>query len=235
MLRIMPVCLAASLLVCFLSGCSTSIGRAYTSNVDFSMGGARAIYWDEWVRKAEPQIFVSPDQAPDNPPTAVFMPFRVTQQMEHANSVGYNLSRIVWQTWLQHGVLPAIEFADGAPPYRPDLALAYGRQRKADLVIGGTINYFHDGGTVGDSAVSLSLEIYDVSSGNMLWSLGQAALMQSAKVNDYLLFATRSRMPTDPATACLTAVAGDLARMVRAWAYNAPPGGGKRWWQLEAF
>ena len=235
MLRIMPVCLAVCLLAFFLSGCSTSAGRAFTSNVDFSLAGERTIYWDEWVRKGDPQVFVSPDRAAENPPTAVFMPLRITQKMEHANSVGYNLSRIVWQTWLQQGTLPIIEFAEGAPPYRPDLALAYGRQRKADLAIGGTINYFSDGGTVGDSAVSLSLEIYDVNSGNLLWSFGQAALMQSSKVNDYLLFATKSRMPSDPATACLTAAAGDLARMVRGWAYNMPSKGEKSRWQLEAF
>ena len=230
---LVPVCL----LSLFLSGCSTSAGRSLASNVDASLAGERVIYWDEWVRKGEPQIFVSPDRAAENPPTAVFMPLRLTQKMEHANSVSYNLSRIVWQTWLQHGALPVIEFAEGAPPYRSDLALAYGRARKANLVIGGTINHFNDGGTVGDSSVSLSLEIYDVNSGNMFWSFGQAALMQVGKVNDYLLFATKSRMPTDPAAACLTAAAGDLARMVRAWAYNVSPGKSeeKNWWQPKAF
>ena len=213
----------ACLILVLAGGCSTSVGRSISSNIEFSPGGERTIYWDDWVRKGEPQIFVSPDRAAEKPPTAVFMPLRMTQKMEHANSISYNMSRIVWQTWLQQNTLPTIEFADGAPPYRPDLALAYGRQRKADLVIGGTINYFNDGGTVGDSAVSLSLEIYDVKTGNMIWSFGQACLMQVTKVNDYLLFATKSRMPTDPATACLTAAAADLARMVQAWAYNIPP------------
>ena len=231
MSRLMLACLALCLPSLFLGGCSTPPGRAVASNVDFSLGGDRIIYWDEWVRKSEPQIFVSPDRAPDNPPTALFMPLRITQQMEHANTVGYNLSRLVWQTWLQQGALPAIEFTEGAPPYRADLALAYGRQHSADLVIGGSINYFKDGGTVGDSAVSLSLEIYEVQSGNLLWSFGQAALMQAGKVNDYLLFATRSRMPADPATACLTAAAGDLAYMVRDWAYDVPPPTPARGWR----
>ena len=230
-------CLAVCLPLLPLGGCSTSAGRAVTSNVNFSLSGERAVYWDEWVRKGTPQIFVSPDRAPEKPPTALFMPLRLTQKMEHANSVGYNLSRIVWQTWLQNGTLPAIEFAEGAPPYRSDLALAYARGRNADLVIGGTINYYKDGGTVSDSAVSLSLEIYDVKSGHMLWSFGQAALMQAGKVNDFLLFAVKSRMPADPATACLTAAASDLSRMVRAWAYDMPPEehGFWRWWQLKAF
>jgi hypothetical protein len=224
MLRTLPARLAVCLLLAFLGGCASVPVVDPASDVNLTLGGERVIYWDEWVRKASPQIFVSPDQPAEQPPTALFMPLRLTQQMEHANTVSYNLSRIVWQTWLQIGALPTLEFADNAPPYRSDLALAYGRQRKADLVIGGTINYFKDGGTVSDSAVSLSLEIYDVKSGNLLWSFGQAALMQAGKTGDYLLFATKSRLPADPVTACLTAAAGDLARMVRGWAYDVPPG-----------
>ena len=225
MLMKFRACLAVLLLMpALLSGCSTQTGRTVTSNVDFALNRQTVFYWDEWVRKGEPQIFISPDRAPENPPTAVFMPLRMTQQMEHANSIGYNLSRIVWQTWLQNNTLPTIEFAEGAPPYRRDLALAYGRQRKADLAIGGTINYYKDGGTVSDSAVSIALEIYDVKSGNLLWSFGQAAVMQSAKVNDYLLFATKTRVPTDPAMACLAAISTDLSRMVQAWAYDIKPG-----------
>ncbi len=215
-------CLALSLLL-LLGGCSTQAGRTVVSDVDIALNRQTVFYWDDWVRKGQPQIFVSPDRAPEAPPTAVFMPLRLTQQMEHANSIGYNLSRVVWQTWLQNNTLPAIEFAEGAPPYRRDLALAYGRQRGADLVIGGTINYYKDGGTVGDSAVSIALEIYDVKTGNMLWSFGQAAVMQSSKVSDYLLFATKSRVPTDPVIACLTAASADLARMVQAWAYDIKP------------
>lgn len=232
--NILSVCLTLCLLG-LAAGCSTPTGRSVAGEVDFSLSGQNIIYWDEWVRKGQPQIFVSPDRAAEHPPTAVFMPLRLTQKMEHANSIGYNLSRIVWQTWLQENTLPTIEFADGAPPYRPDLALAYGRQRNADLVIGGTINYFKDGGTVGDSAVSLSLEIYDVKSGVLLWSFGQACLMQSAKIRDYLLFATKSRMPGDPAAACLTAAASDLARMVQAWAYNLRPGRQDKTFQPKAF
>jgi hypothetical protein len=220
MLRTMPARLAFALLLPFFGGCA-SIDTS--TDVNITLGGERVIYWDEWVRKAQPQVFVSPDRGAENPPTALFMPLRLTQKMEYANTVSYNLSRIVWQTWLQLGALPVLEFAEGAPPYRPDLALAYARQRKADLVIGGTINYFNDGGTISDSAVSLSLEIYDVKTGDLFWSFGQAALMQAGKTGDYLLFATRSRLPTDPVAACLTAAAGDLARMVRAWAYNVPP------------
>lgn len=222
------LCLALAML-CLTAGCART--QSISSNVDIALNKQTVFYWDDWVRRGAPQIFVSPDRAPDSPPTAVFMPMRMTQQMEHANSIGYNLSRIVWQTWLQNNTLPTLEFAEGAPPYRRDIALAYGRKRNADLVIGGTINYYKDGGTVGDSAVSIALEIYDVKSGTMLWSFGQAALMQSSKVNDFLLFSTKSRVPSDPVVTCLTAAASDLARMVQAWAYNTPPqnnsGGGK--------
>jgi hypothetical protein len=215
--------LVLCLVIFLIGGCATETGRSMSSNVDFALNKQTVFYWDEWVRKGQPQVFVSPDRAPENPPTAVFMPLRLTQQMEHANTIGYNLSRVIWQTFLQNNALPTIEFAEGSTPYRRDLALAYGRHRKADLAIGGTINYYRDGGTVSDSAVSIAIEIYDVRSGNLIWSFGQAAVMQSAKVNDYLLFATKSRVPSDPIMACLTAATSDLARMVQAWAYNVVP------------
>ena len=221
------------LVVALLAGCSTQAGQTVKTNVDVGANRPLTLYWDEWVRKGAPQIFVSPDRPPENPPTAVFMPLRLTQQMEHANSIGYNLSRVVWQTWLQVGALPTIEFAEGAPPYRRDLALAYAKQRGADLAIGGTITYYKDGGTVGDSGVSLSLEIYDVRSGNLIWSFGQAAVMQSSKVNDFIIFSTRTRVPTDPVTTCLMASAADLAQMVRHWAYDIVPG--DKSWQPKAF
>ncbi len=204
-----------------LGGCGKQM-REFNESADFDLAAQPTFYVDDWVRKGPPQVFVHPDISPASPPKAIFMPLRLIQRTENAKAVGMNISRYVWQTWLQEKALPTIEFADNAPPFRLDMALAYARHRNADILIGGTINHYFDGGTVGDSSVSIALELYDVKSGTLMWSFGQSAAMQVGKVNDYLLFAVKTRLPADPAAACIMASAKDLAVLVRSWAYNAP-------------
>ncbi len=210
-------------LAMLLAACSSKPVREVRQDVDFSLTQQTTVYIDEWVRLSGVQVFISPTGPAVSPPTAVFMPFRMTQQMENARSIGYNISRIIWQTFLKEGALPTIEFADNAHAYRPDLAIAYARARNADLAIGGTINYFVDGGTVGDSSASVTIDIYDVKTGNLMWSMGQSGIMQHSTVNDYLLFAVKHRLPSDPASACIVGATTDLARIVQAWAYNIRP------------
>lgn len=213
--------LAGLCAVLLLGGCGKQM-REFNESADFDLAGQPTFYVDDWVRKGPPQVFVHPDISPASPPKAIFVPLRLTQRTENAKAVGMNISRYVWQTWLQEKALPTIEFADNAPPFRLDMALAYARHRNADILIGGTINHYFDGGTVGDSSVSIALELYDVKSGTLMWSFGQSAAMQVGKVHDYLLFAVKTRLPADPAAACIMASAKDLAVLVRSWAYNAP-------------
>ncbi|MEG1610416.1 MAG: hypothetical protein RR317_04460, partial [Bilophila sp.] len=146
-----------------LTGCGEAM-HTLSDSVDFDLASQPTVRFDNWVRVSPVQVYVHPDIAPATPPKALFVPFRVTQQMENATSLGHNISRMVWQGWLQHKVLGTIEMAQTNQPYRPDIALALGRQRGADLVIGGYITHFIDGGTVGDSVVSIASEAYDVHS-----------------------------------------------------------------------
>lgn len=202
------------------TGCA---GSGLSDSVDFSLASQPAIYLDNWVRLSPVQVYVHPDIAPPVPPKALFVPFRVTQQMENATPFGLNISRMVWQSWLQNKVLNTIEMAQTTQPYRPDIALAMGKQRGADLVVGGYITHFIDGGTVGDSVVSLSIEAYDVHTGNLLWSMAQGGLMPRSNVSDYLLFSTKSRMPADPVSAVVFAIGRDMGLQVRNWAIPQPP------------
>lgn len=55
------------------------------------------------------------------------------------------------------------------------MALPLARGMGAELLIGGYITYYFDGGTTGDSRISLQLEVYDVKTGMMLWSMAHAA------------------------------------------------------------
>ena len=221
-----PVWLLLVLLLslALLNACASSNGpqnAGLTANVD--LASEPTVYVDNLVRQSEVQLYVHPDAPPLEPPKALFVPLRLTQQMENALTIGYNLSRLYWQSWLQEKVFPVLEFASTNAPYRPDLALALGRQRGADLVVGGYITHFMDGGTTGDSAVSVAIEIYEVKTGNLLWSMAQGGLMQKVAANDYLLFAVKARMPADPASAVLMTLGRDMGRTVRNWIEPDPP------------
>lgn len=226
---------AVAALILSLAGCGGPVGRALSDRVNLDLASQPTIQIDNWVRLSPVQVYVHPDVSPETSPKALFVPFRVTQRMEEASAVGVNVSRLVWQTWLQNQVLETIEFSTVGTPYRPDLALALGRQRGADLVVGGYITHLLDGGTVGDTAVSIAVEAYDVRSGNLLWSMAQGGTMPRSRVDDYLILATKSRMPTDPAAAVISAIARDMGLKVRAWAdpQAQPPAEEKPWYSTE--
>lgn len=227
-----PVLLVWGLLcAALLTGCGTKVGNTLSNDVNLDLASQPVVQVDNWVRLSPVQVYVQPDAGPLSPPKALFMPFRVTQQMEQASAVGNNISRLIWQTWLQNRVFGTIEFAATNTPYRPDVALAMGAQRGADLVVGGYVTHYFDGGTVGDTVVSIAIEIYDVHSGNLMWSMAQGGVMPRSTVSDYLLFATKSRMPTDPAAAVLAALGQSMGIQVRNWVSPQPPQ--RPWYQPQ--
>lgn len=203
-------------LLLLLSACSMSVHNS--DNVDFDLASEAVIHIDNWVRLSPLQVHVYPTGDPVRSPRALFIPFRVTQRMEDASLVGQNISRIIWQSWLEGEVFDTLEFSNTQTPFRPDVALALARQRGADTVVGGYVQHFLDGGTVSQTVVSIEVQAYNVQTGDMIWSMSQGGLMPASSISDYLLFATKSRMPTDPAAAIITAIGRDMARKLRTWA-----------------
>lgn len=200
-----------------LTGCTV-----VSENVDFDLASQPTIHIDNWVRRSPVQVYVYPSGDPAVPPKTLFVPFRMTQRMENATVIGTNVSRIVWQSWLQHEVLDTIEFANTNTPYRTDVALALARQRGADMVVGGYVTHILDGGTVSDTVVSISVEAYDVKTGNMIWSMAEGGTMPRSNTSDYLILATKSRMPTDPLAAVISTLGRDMGLKVREWAKGIP-------------
>ncbi len=182
-------------------------------------------YLDDWVRRGNPQVSVRPTTPPNRPLTALFVPFRVTQQMEKPSIVGLEVSRQIWQTWLSEKVFPVIEFAENAPPYRRDLAMQMASLRGAQLLIGGYISHYVNGGTSGDSKLSVSLEIWDVNTGQMIWAMGHAGVMEHQFTNDFLLFSAKARKPSDPMWAITQTVSWDMAQEVKLWINPPAPKG----------
>lgn len=200
------------------AGCATSPDDSRSS---ISLAGDFStpiqIQIDNFVRRQPPAVYVSPRGRLNHRPRALFVPLRSVQQISNAVTFSDMLSRQVWQIWLSLNAFEALEYAPEAGPYERSRALALARQRGAELLVGGYINHYIDGGSGGESSLSLSLEIYDVKSGTQLWSLAQGGLMEARQVHDFYLFSIKERNPADPSGFIARSLAWDMGRVVLAW------------------
>lgn len=214
----MPSLLRLWALVCLTlvaGGCSPLHDPAGGGTIDLTTPGT--LYTNSKIYRGDIQVMVHPNINLEQPPAALFVPLGLTQAMHDSLPVSEGVSRQVWQQFLSEGTFSTLELADMAPPYRTDLALPLARSKGADMLVGGYITYYLDGGQTGNTKISLQLEVYDVKSGEMLWSLAHAGLLPYQSARDYLLLQVKSRMPADPMSAVIAAVAGDMARLLHMW------------------
>lgn len=216
------ILLLALVLPAFVSACGAY--GTVQDKVSFDLSGPPVIFQEQWARRDPPVVYIHPAEQADSQFTALFMPFRVTQPITDPEIIGYTQARVVWQTWLSKRLFSVIEFDGDHGPYRRDLALALARKRGADLAIGGFVTYYYAGGSEWDSQVALQIEVYDTASGQLVWSMGQSALMPAREQKDYIIFATQTRLPTDPMQALARTMAEDMAAVFAGWVPPADPG-----------
>ena len=203
---------AVSALALMLCACGSM-----QDSLHFDLGGQPTYYKDTTVSRSRPQVAVHPVTPPNRELTALMVPLRVSQEVVGAKDLGREISRQLWQTWLGEQIFPIIEFAENAPPYRADLAQYLGTARRAELAIGGYITRYYNGGAVGKSSLGVTLEIWDLATGNLLWVVSHYAEIDPTGYNDYILFNTRKRVPADPMWLVIQTVARDLAYVVKSW------------------
>lgn len=207
-----------------LTGGCAADPTSLTMSGDFS--NPYKIQLNQWVRRNPPAIYVQPNISPDHAPRALFVPLRITQDMNNRLSIGNNISRQIWQVWLSQQAFSVLEYADTGRPYSPQEAIALGRKRGAELVVGGYITHYMDGSSSGDSNVSLAIEIYEVATGTLLWSMAQGAIMEKQAANDFYVLQIQSRMPTDPVSLIVRTLASDMGQPVLYWVHpDARPKG----------
>ena len=196
---------------------------AACGNMPVTMSGGLStpykVQVNDWVYRNPPAVYVHPEGTPTQPPTGLFVPLRVTQVTSNPLTISRNLSRQIWQVWLSQRAFSTLEYAENATPFLLNESLALARRKGAQLLVGGYITHFLDGGTVGDSAVSMSIEIYDVASGALLWSMTQGGSMEQQKANDFYIFQVQARMPADPVGLILRTLASDMGMEVYNWVY----------------
>lgn len=210
-LRSIPLALKAALLlapVLFLTACAVSPDLAQPPTV----------YVDEFVhRDFFPQSTVTPASKPMVPQTALFFPLANRLGMRDAAHVSKELSRVFWGRWLNLKVFDTLPFAENEPWKDPAAAVARARAAGFDLAVGGEFTYLLFGGSTGTSTVALRLDIYDAASGELLWSMAHAGTMSADLTRDYFILAVKNRLPAEPVTAIVSALAEDLGKPVRDW------------------
>lgn len=217
-----PQLLFLCLIVLFAAtGCSTM--RGIDEQVHFNPSDKITFYRDSWVQRNPPEVHVSPSSGAPSDLKVLFIPFRVTQPMDHPGILGYTTARTVWQTWLTMQLFPNLEFTGDDTPYRRDRAVALARARGADMVVGGFVTYVYAGGTAGDSQMAIQVEAHDTRSGQMVWSMAQSGMLPASRTTDYFLFATKSRMPSDPLHAIAQVIASDMGRQIQNWISGPSP------------
>lgn len=210
--RFIPLFLAALLL---FNGCGKL--NFDTESLDFDLTSQPVYYTDAVVNRGKPQIVVHPVTPPNRELTALMVPFRMLQASTDAKVISREISRQFWQVWLSQQVFPIIELAQNAEPYRPETARYLGAAKQAELAIGGYITHYYNGGKTGNSALSVTVEVWDLSTGNLLWSMAHSASMEPSTHSDYIILRTERRMPDDPMWVITQALARDMARAVRGW------------------
>ena len=207
-----------ALLIAITTGCARSPDDSYSSIAitgDFST--PFQIRTDNFVRRQPPAVYVHPQTPLGHKPTALFVPLRMVQQMNNAVTFSDLLSRQVWQVWLSQGAFNTLEYAPQAGPFNRDRALALARQKGAEVVVGGFINHYMDGGSGGESSITLAIEAYDVKTGNMIWQMAQSGLMDKEKKHDFYLFEITERNPQDPSGLIARSLAWDMGKEIQKW------------------
>lgn len=175
------------------------------------------ILTDNFVRRQKPAVYVHPQAPLNHKPTALFVPLRMVQQTTNAVTFSDMLSRQIWQVWSSLGLFSALEFDPRAGPFDRARALAIARQKGAQVLVGGYINHYFDGGQGAESSISLAIEVYDVKTGNLIWSISQGGLMDKEKKHDFYLFTITERNPADPSGLIARSLAWDMGKIVLKW------------------
>lgn len=177
---------------------------------------------DQWVDTSPLMIMVRPKQQTMRQYSALFIPFRVEQDVSDVRHHGREIMRIFWSDWTSKSLFPTMVYDDTLYYRSAEEALSAARRKGADLVVTGVVTYLIHGGSQADTALSLRLEVYDTATGYLVWSMEQAGRMEANTVEDYIFFARRTRLPMDPMYAVLTAISEEMAGPVVKWTEPAP-------------
>jgi OOP family OmpA-OmpF porin len=190
---------------------------AACSNVEPRLVQPTLVYYDTPVETSPLSVYIRPAGPAERPLSALYLPFLVREDMEHPRTIGLEVTRTFWQTWLSQAVFPTQVFDESTLFYGREDALNMARRAGADLLVSGEVSHYFNGGTRSDTSVSLRADIYDVASGQLLWSLAQAGRMEHQLDADFILAKRTTRMPESPMQAVIQRISAEMGVLVSDW------------------
>lgn len=172
---------------------------------------------DQRVTTSPLHVYVKPRTAPARGLVAVFIPFRVTQNLEQPRLIGEQVMGGLRQVWMEKELFATQVMISDAFYHSQADACRLGREKGADIVISGEISHYLDGGSNSDTSISLRVDVMDAASGEMLWSLAQAGRMERVLTEDYIWFRRTYRMPESAVAAIVRRIAENMAIPVLEW------------------
>lgn len=218
------------LLSALLCSCSTISGTArYLSDntgefmsprggrTEFDLDNGLRFYREAGIYTGEIVTRVHPTANVSQKPTALFVPLGLVQNNRDHDAISRGVSQLVYESFLAEQTFAALEYSDYVIPYRVEDMLPVAREKGAEYLIGGVINQYYDGGNTGDSRFAMQLYVYQVDSGDLMWSLHHGGVLPYKPEAQYGLFSIKNRMPVNPMTTLISVVGGELAKLMHYW------------------
>lgn len=190
---------------------------AACNHVDFSYTAQTKIVTDAPVTLSELSVPLQPMGRQFEPLKALFYPFWISQKTTYPTHLGKVFGRIVHQVFTSERLFPTLIFDEKLVYQSPENAVETARRMGLDVVILGFVPYFCDGSTLSDSAVTITLRIYETKTGQQIMELEQAARVESRLPNDFVYFTHETRMPDSPLYLAVRAIARDMVVPLRSW------------------
>ena len=192
------------LLVVLLGGCATD-------PVGINLYGLH-YYDDAQVELSAINEAVWPQSLPSDSLRGLILPFAVRQDLVVRKDIGRELADIFRLTWLESRNFAALEFNQTDPWPGLETALAQAKSKGANILMTGNVSQFFEGSGTGRTSVGVTVEIYWVPTGTLLWSAAQAAMIEGQFDKDYVLVRSSRRLPAQPSYAVARALAQSMAQ-----------------------
>ncbi|MFH1914966.1 MAG: OmpA family protein [Pseudomonadota bacterium] len=186
-------------------------------HIDPSLTDQTRVYSDPTVRKSPLQVAVHPKGRQYRPLTAYFHPFIIQQENSDYAQLSVTFARIFNNVWLEERLFTTQEFRPETTYHGVKTALRQARMRGADLTIVGYVPYFYAGHTLDDTAITIQIDIYETTSGTLLWTMLQSGRIESRLPKDYIYFRHEFRMTDAPFDMIIRSIASDMAIPLKSW------------------
>ncbi|MBQ4133581.1 MAG: hypothetical protein IJD04_07615 [Desulfovibrionaceae bacterium] len=238
--KIICACLIG-IIAAALTACDSPSRRA---SVDLSRSAV--LYKLEEVDRSTPEVYVYPTTPSPYPPNALMLPFPVTQRLgpQEAEPISKGICRILWQAMVKEEAFPVLEYDESVYIYTLNQALALAYAKGADMLITGNIPYLITGGSTGMNQLVVHMEVHDVQTGELIWSITSSGALDAKPSQDYIFFQRKSKLPHDALYAVAMALGSDMGKVLYDWANavdednsRSPEldGGPKGWREPPAF